>query len=563
MWISLTLAVVAATPVSTLSDQYLRALWQSSPTTASQIGWHQDGVDGRLDDLSKKGRARRLAFLKDFDARLKKAPKGDGQAEADRALLASAVALETLELSRIRDFSRRCDQPLDALGQTFFAMVARPHGTPAERAASVVSRLDAVPRFLASAQAALTHYVPVYEEAALDDGKGLIAYLQGPLSEAFVDTKAEGDVRAAVALAVDAVEDYLRFVKLELPRKPVGDYRAGVESYRLRFGPYLQTALTPDEVLVAAEKRVTELHAEMTRLAKIVSPPPTVAGGTPSDRQIIKAALAKIAAEHAQPDQLLAAARESVRTLRAFIVDHKLLTLGEHDNLKVTDTPAFLRSVLGVAAFDGAPPLEPKLGAFYYITPMPPEWAAEKVEKKLREYNRYMFELLTIHEAMPGHYVQFERANQVVPESRRVLRWVLGSNAYIEGWAVYAQDLVVDAGYLDHSPKLKLSEAKLELRAVMNAILDIRLHTKDLSDEEALRLLTEEAYQERPEAEQKLRRAKLSVTQLCSYFVGGEAWRALRKQAEGESGFDARVFHDQALGAGAVPLTHLKSVLAK
>jgi len=143
------------------------------------------------------------------------------------------------------------------------------------------------------------------------------------------------------------------------------------------------------------------------------------------------------------------------------------------------------------------------------------------------------------------------------------LRWVLGSNAYIEGWAVYAQDLVVDAGYLDHSPKLKLSEAKLELRAVMNAILDIRLHTKDLSDEEALRLLTEEAYQERPEAEQKLRRAKLSVTQLCSYFVGGEAWRALRKQAEGESGFDARVFHDQALGAGAVPLTHLKSVLAK
>ena len=571
MWLSVnvtaavttTLALASGTPMSALSDEYLHALWKASPTTASQIGWHQEGVDGRLDDLSQGARRVRLKFLKDFGRRLGQAPKGDLHSEADRALLASAVTLESLELSRIRDYSRRCDVPLDALGQTFFAMVARPYAPLPRRAIDVLSRLDAVPAYLRAARAGLTEYVQIYEEAARDDGQGLIEYLRGPLTEAFADSEAEPKIRASVTRAVAAIEDYLTFVKLELVKKPAGDYRAGAEPYRLRFGPYLQTALTPDQVLAAAERRVAELHVEMARLARLVTPPPKdAAPPMPTDRQLIRTALAQIAKEHAQPSQLLAAARESVRTVRAFIVEHKLLTLAEHDNLQIIDTPAFLRSVLGVAAFDGAPPLEPKLGAFYYITPMPSEWSPEKVENKLREYNRYMFELLTIHEAMPGHYVQFERANQVQPESRRVLRWVLGSNAYIEGWAVYAQDLIVDGGYLDGSAKLRLSQAKLELRAVMNAVLDIRLHTKQLSDEDALRLLTEEAFQERPEAEQKLRRAKLSVTQLCSYFVGGEAWRALRKRAEAEAGFDARAFHDRALAAGAVPLTHLDSLIA-
>ena len=170
--------------------------------------------------------------------------------------------------------------------------------------------------------------------------------------------------------------------------------------------------------------------------------------------------------------------RKQLESARAFVVDKKLMTLSSRDNLKVIETPAFLRSQLGVAAFDGAPPLQPELGAFYYVTPFPSDWPKEKVEAKLREYNRYMLELLTIHEAMPGHYVQFERANEVQPETRRVLRWVLGAGSYVEGWAVYAQDLMVDAGYLHGDVKLRLQQYKLELRAVTNAILDIKLHTQ-------------------------------------------------------------------------------------
>src|SRR5207248_3922958 len=136
------------------------------------------------------------------------------------------------------------------------------------------------------------------------------------------------------------------------------------------------------------------------------------------------------------------------------------LTMEKRANLRVIETPPFMRSQLGVAAFDGAPPLEPDAGAFYYVTPFPPDWPATKVDAKLREYNRYMLALITIHEAMPGHYVQFEHANDVQPETRRVLRWVLGSGAYIEGWAVYTQDLMVDAGFYHHDPKLQLQEYK-------------------------------------------------------------------------------------------------------
>ena len=185
-----------------------------------------------------------------------------------------------------------------------------------------------------------------------------------------------------------------------------------------------------------------------------------------------------------------------------------------------------------------------------------------------REYNRFMLELLTIHEAMPGHYVQFEHANQVQPQIRRVLRWVLGAGSYVEGWAVYTQDVMVDAGYLGgpgsaDNTRLKLQARKLELRAVANSILDIKLHTAGLSDEDALKLMIDDAFQERPEAEAKLRRAKLSVTQLCSYFVGGETWRMTRAQAEKKPGFSLKSFHDRALGEGAVTLPTLRTLLLK
>ena len=222
-----------------------------------------------------------------------------------------------------------------------------------------------------------------------------------------------------------------------------------------------------------------------------------------------------------------------------------------------------MRGIYSVGGFNSAPALEPQLGAFYWITPIPSTWPAERIESKLREYNVYGMKILTIHEAMPGHYVQLEYANDVQPQLRRVLRSVFGNGPYVEGWAVYATDLLLEQGYMDHNPEMRLSFLKHVLRVVANTILDVRLQTKGMTDQEALLLMTDGAFQEQEEATGKLQRAKLSSAQLPTYFVGYRDWMRLRSgvQADLGSAFSLKQFHEAALHAGAVPLPVLSRLL--
>jgi uncharacterized protein (DUF885 family) len=465
--------------------------------------------------------------------------------------LRQQLKLERLEIEEAHDYARRCDAPLDTLGDVFFKMVAREYAPLDRRAADATARLAEVPRYLADARAQLTANVPEFRAAAKDDGDGVLEYLD-QLPAAFAKSASAGELAKALPKARRAVQEYLAFVDGELARRPPSTFRYGKRLFDLRFGPYLQTDRSPAEVLAAAKKRMGEVKTEMARLAQAIV-------GKPD----IRAALDAVATDHPAPAQLFATVRDGLTRATAFVRAHKLMTLPTHDNLTVIETPPFMRSQLGVAAFDGAPPLQPTLGAFYYVTPFPHDWPQAKIDSKLREYNRWMLHILTIHEAMPGHYVQAEAANAVQPEWRRTLRSILAAGAYVEGWAQYAQEAMVRAGFDDGNPRLALTNGKMELRALANTILDIELQSGQLSDEQAMQLMTVDAFQERSEAELKLRRAKLSVTQLCSYFVGLEAWRGLRRDAEARPGFDLRAFHDRALGEGAVTLPTLKQLLAK
>jgi uncharacterized protein (DUF885 family) len=222
-----------------------------------------------------------------------------------------------------------------------------------------------------------------------------------------------------------------------------------------------------------------------------------------------------------------------------------------------------MRGIYSVGGFNPAPALEPNLGAFYWITPIPPSWPRERIESKLREYNFYGLKILTIHEAMPGHYVQFEYANDVQPQLRRILRAVFGNGPYVEGWAVYATDFMLEAGYLNNSPELRLTFLKHQLRVLANTILDVRLHTKGMTDQEALDLMIKDGFQEREEAIGKLQRAKLSSAQLPTYYVGWRDWKRLRDRVRSEKGaaFSLKEFHESSLREGAVPLPVLSRLL--
>jgi uncharacterized protein (DUF885 family) len=332
----------------------------------------------------------------------------------------------------------------------------------------------------------------------------------------------------------------------------------------------METPVTPDQMLASAEKEMTEVRADMLRLSEPMHRQMYPEHGEHADVKgeerenlIITEVLSRISDEHVQPADLQSHIEGDLAGIIAFIREKKIVDLGPRNNLKVIPTPPFMRGTYSVAGFHAPPPLEPSAEAQYWVTPIEPGTSPEKAESKLREYNNYTLKWLTIHEALPGHYVQFEHANDVQPESRRLLRAVLGNGAYVEGWAEYIAQIMMDEGYSNNDPKFRLVMRKIRLRLLANTILDIRMHTMEMTDAQAMELMTKRAFQTQAEAEGKLLRAKLSSVQLVTYYVGLHDWLALRKdyQAQAGASFTNAEFHNRALNEGPLPIMLLRGIL--
>jgi hypothetical protein len=278
--------------------------------------------------------------------------------------------------------------------------------------------------------------------------------------------------------------------------------------------------------------------------------------GRERENRIIGEVLQKISDDHAQRDQLRPTVEADLEGIKQFIREKRIVSLSDRDNLKVIPTPVFMRGTFSVAGFHSAPPLEPQAEAEYWVTPIDPKMSDDKAESKLREYNNYTLKWLTIHEALPGHYIQFEHLNNIQPERRRLLRSLFANGAYVEGWAEYIAQVMMDEGFLNNDPRFRLVMRKIRLRLLANTILDIRMQTMNMTDAEAMELMTKDSFQTQAEADGKLRRAKLTSTQLPTYYVGLREWLAFRKsyqQAAGKN-FDMLKFHNLVLDQGPLPV---------
>jgi uncharacterized protein (DUF885 family) len=358
----------------------------------------------------------------------------------------------------------------------------------------------------------------------------------------------------------------------DLAKRPTNgrDWRLGKEWYAKKFHSVMETSITPDQLLTDAEAELKRLRAEMLQVAiplyKQMYPgldDYSNLQGRERENKIIRAVLDRISDEHPQRDQLIDAVKADLAGIIAFIREKQIVALSSRDNLKVIPTPEFERASYSVGGFHPAPPLEPNAEAQYWVTPIDPKMSEAKAESKLREYNNYTLKWLTIHEALPGHYVQGEHADDVQPPTRRVLRALYGNGAYIEGWAEYIADVMTEEGYLNHDPKFKLVRSKIMLRAIANTILDIRMQTMHMTDEQAMDLMLNDTFQTQAEAEGKLQRAKLTSTQLPTYFVGWRQWWTLRKKYQAAKGgsFTLEEFHNTALNQGALPIEYLVKII--
>jgi uncharacterized protein (DUF885 family) len=522
-----------------------------SPVSATQAGLHNYNnvpLDELIDDYSAPGLDQIRKFYQEYQAQFAALDQNklDKEQKADLQLINDNIGLQLLELDTIQSYKHNPTIYVELAGNSVFAPYMLKYAPKEKRFRDITRRLEKMPALFGQAKANLTDAPEVWNRVAREESQGNIDLIDKTLRAEVPDSiKADYDKAAGPALA--AIKDFNTYLETTLSKK-TSDWRLGKEKYAKKFQYVIDIGKTPEELLAGAEADLRSMRQDMAKLAA----PKTV-----------KQALDDIAARHATPDTYMAEARKDLDQAREFVRVKGLLTVPTRSNLEVTETPEFMRGIYAVGGFNPAPALEPQLGAFYWITPIPKNWPPDRVASKLREYNNYGLQQLTIHEAMPGHYVQFEYANDVLPESRRLLRNLWGNVPYVEGWAFYTQQMTSDEGYLDNSKDLKLTFYKQALRALANTILDIRLQTMGMTDQKALDLMIKDTYQEKEEATAKLQRAQLSSCQLPTYYAGWKGWLAAREQFQQSQGsaYSLRAFHDRALRESAVPLPALMTLL--
>jgi uncharacterized protein (DUF885 family) len=558
--------------ISDLTGEFVYTVLSFSPSAATAAGLHEykgQVFDEQLDDIGPAAVDHQKRFYEDFSRRLEQfdPDKLTAQERADLAILQDRVGFALLDLVQLRSYLHNPLLYVRTLGNALYTPYVVGYAPKAERFRHIASRLRQVPLLLDQATTNITATPAVWAKAAIESGQGIIDLVDRELRAA-VPAEARKDYEDAAGLALPAMRKFQDYMQYKLQFIDNYDWRLGPGLYRKKFHYLLESGGEPPDLLVNTEREFAAVRARMYDLAlplhRVLAPSHKdheSLNGVERQQQVIGEVLDSIASRHSTPGSAIDDVRRDIEESRAFVQRKHLLTVSAGRNLQVAPMPAFLRQLDFASVFQAAPALQPQLGAFYWIAPIAPDWPKERAESKLREYNFYRLKLLTLCDAIPGRYAQAETANTVQPETRRLLRSVFGEAAYIQGWEEYSTLAAMSAGFEDNSPEMALTFAKEQLRVIADAILDVRLHTLNLTDQEALNLLQNGAFQEVEEAQAKLQRAKLTSCELPGYFVGAANWLKARGEYQAARGGSPGDFHDRALKQGAVPMSSLIAVL--
>jgi uncharacterized protein (DUF885 family) len=560
-----------------LADEFVYTTLAFSPVNSTAQGYHQHhgvDLDSQLDDMSRRAMNQQRNFYTEFHQRLSKIDREKLSPEdrADYEIMQGQIGLSLFDMDIAQTWRKNPTAYVELAGNAIFAPFVLEYAPLQDRMRHIIARLIKFPELMTQARQNLFVVPPIWIKVAREENDGNIDLIDKDV-RAKVPADLKSEYNQAADSAITALKGFNQFLDNELPRRGgPGDWRLGEDAYKTKFRFALGTDRTPADVLSSAEADLKTVRGRMLDIAlglhKQWFPAHSAHAdlkGKDRENRIVGEVLDRIAEKHSTPASYVADAKADLTEATAFVKEKNLLSYPARSNLQVIETPLFMRGIYSVGGFDPAPVLEPQLGAFYWITPIPSNWKPDRINSKLREYNFYNLKLLTLHEAMPGHYVQAEVANQIQPKTRRVLRSLYGNGPYIEGWAQYATQMMLDEGFLNNSPELRLTFQKQELRVLANAIIDIRMQTGKMTDQEAIDLMEKDTFQEAEEATGKLTRVKLSSTQLVTYFIGWRGWISVREEQKKKLGdkFSLHDFNDRALQEGALPLPVLGRLLAQ
>jgi uncharacterized protein (DUF885 family) len=525
--------------LAAIVQDFLTALYETHPTLASSLGLHD--YDGRVPDLSERGRADRASALRGQAARAAAIPETGLTRDArhDLMLLRLAIEEELFELESLRDLERNPIAYSSVIDVSNY--VKRNYAPLERRIAAVTEHLRHIPEVLAAARATLRPPLPrPFVETALDIYGGTVTYHEGELPAA-VQTAASAEARSAFeranAAALAALRGFLQYLN-DLRPKATAEFAIGEDRFRtmLRLGEMVDLDL--DRLLEIGRQDLAENTQRLRAACEIAAP-----------GMAVRDAIKRQSADHPAADRLVDEAARVLDELRAFVGRSAIVTIPSDVPARVEPTPPFLRWAF--AMMDTAGPFEPSSESFYYVTPPEPGWTAAETEEWLTKFDYATLRDVGIHEVYPGHYVHFLHVRGI----GRPLRQVLTSYAFVEGWAHDCEQLMLERGFRPDDAALRIAQLSEALLRDVRFVAAIEMHTRGMRVDEAARLFVDHAYLEALPAEKEAVRGTFDPGYL-NYTLGKLMLRRLRDDVRAREGarFDLRAFHDALLGLGAPPL---------
>jgi uncharacterized protein (DUF885 family) len=545
-----------------LAKDYIDGLIQANPEYATSLGDHR--FDDKLTDYSDDAVAKELKRAKDFRQQLEAfsdLTKLTGPNRVDVRLLKDNIDNEIFGIEELKE---REWNPLlynESLANSLYLLVARDFAPAEKRAASIKARLEKIPAVIAQAKANLKNPPQVYTETAIDQTTGAISLIKEGLNETLDKaSKVKAEIAPLQEKTIAALNDYKTWLQKDLLPRSTADFRIGADKFRKKLRFALASEMSMEDLMKAARADLDQTQKAIyeTALPLFKKQFPNADEATLADRKKVTAAVLDKLAEQRPTDDTIVNYSKTVLKEATDFVKSKNLVKVPTTPVDIIVMPEFKRGQ-AIAYCDSPGPLEKNGKTFFAVAPTPNDWNQQRKDSFFREYNNFMIRDLTVHEAMPGHYLQLAHSNEF--KAPTMVRAIFQSGTFIEGWAVYTEQVMAEAGY--GGPEVKMQQLKMRLRVICNAIIDQSIHAGKMSEQEALDVMMQEGFQQEGEAVAKWKRARLSSAQLSTYFVGVTEHLAMREQAKARDGakFDLKKYNDTVLSFGSPPVKYVREMM--
>lgn len=539
-------------------NRFVTNLWEINPDWASGVGYHKfDSVLVINDNVQLKKQLdfakAQLDSLNQFDIK----DLSDNN-KTDYYMIKNQMESSIFGINELKSFEWNPAE-YNVCG-SFAEILNGNYDLPEVRLRAFNIKMNTIPAYYEAAKKNIKNPTIEHTQLAIAQNLGGSSVFEADLSAALEKSKLSVEEKKQMLekakISVSAIKDYANWLK-NLPNKTPRSFRLGSELYAKKFNFDIQSGYSADEIYKIALNHKKELHDKMFVLAdKLWS---KYKGNTPKPADklnLIKQVIDQISLKHTTPEKFQSEIEKQIPELTAYVKEKDLLYIDPSKPLVVRKEPAYMAGVAG-ASISAPGPYDKNANTYYNVGSLS-GWSAEDSESYLREYNDYILQILNIHEAIPGHYTQLVYSNQ----SPSIIKSILGNGAMIEGWAVYTEKMMLESGY-KNSDEMWLMYYKWNLRTTCNTILDFSVHTKNMSKQAALDLLTKEAFQEQAEAEGKWKRVTLSQVQLCSYFTGYMEIYNLREELKEKQGdkFNLKQFHEKFLSFGSAPVKYIRNLM--